>query len=110
MAALNRAFPLAQADYPAILVADHLNLDVPRTHQEALEINRSIAKCRAGLVLRHLQHRDELLFLHHDAHALAATPGRRLDDDRETNFPRRRDRHVLIGDHPIAARHSRHTH
>src|SRR5688572_14429986 len=59
MPTLNRTLALAEAGNAAVLVTDHLNFDVSRAYQEALEINGRIAEGGARFVLGHLQKTEE---------------------------------------------------
>ena len=49
VAALDRAFALAQVDDVAVLVAEHLDLDVARVLDELLDEDAVVAEARLGL-------------------------------------------------------------
>ncbi len=49
MAALERALALAERNDPAVVIAENLDLDVPRTFDELLEEDRVVTERRAGL-------------------------------------------------------------
>ena len=80
MPALDRALALEQVDDVAVRVGEHLDLDVARPLDEALDVERAVAERRhapraappGSLASRRSSSA-------HDAHALAAAAGRRLD-------------------------------
>ncbi len=96
VAALDRAFALAEIDDVAVLVAQHLDLDVARIGDEFLDEHAVVAE--GGFRLR-LGAGEAFLhfgFAVGDAHALAAAAGGGLDHHRVADFvgdlrsPRRR--------------------
>ena len=73
--ALHAAVALAERHAPAVPVREDLHLDVPRPHHVLLHQHdlAALAERRPRLRPRALQLPPELLLLHHDPHALAAT-------------------------------------
>ena len=98
VAALDRAFALAEIDDVAVLVAEHLDLDVARIDDELLDEDAVVAEGRlrlgtgAGKALRHLDTRMR------DAHALAAAAGGRLDHHRIADLVGDAHRGVVVLD------------
>ncbi len=86
VAALNGAFALAQVNDVAVLVAQHLDLDVARIEDEFLDEDARIAEGRLRLVRRGLDGLGEILCLLDEAHAFAAAAGRGLDHDGKADF------------------------
>ena len=82
MAALDRALALDERQHRAVLVGEHLHLDVPRPHQPALEIDRGVAKRGSGLGTRRAHRARQLVAAVDDTHALAAAARHRLDHQR----------------------------
>ena len=87
-ATLHRAFPLEDVYDLTMSIAKHLHFDVPRLVDEALHIEAAVAEIalsfaasRGDLGLEHAQ-------VAHDAHALAATAGGGLDQQRCTHGAR----------------------
>ncbi len=72
IAALDRAFALAEVDDVAVLVADELDLDVARIDDELLDEHAIIAEGGLGLRARQRKAFLDLLARKGDAHALAA--------------------------------------
>ena len=72
VAALDRAFPLAEVEDGAVLVAEHLDLDVPRVFDEFLDEDAIIAERGFGLRARAREALRHLVGLGGDAHAFAA--------------------------------------
>ena len=95
VAALDRALALEQCTRLPWLVAEHLDLDVARAFQPALEKDRPVAERRdrlapgAGDRARRARSRRS-----HDPHAAPAAAGRRLDQHRiaDLSAPRPLDR------------------
>src|SRR5674476_1651275 len=88
MPALHGAVALAEMDHVAELVADDLELDVPRTREVLLDVNVAIAEGGERFAAGELKRALELLGVLRDAHALAAATRRRLDDDGEAHVLR----------------------
>src|SRR5207245_10285404 len=82
IAALDRAFALAEADAAAVLVDRDLGLDVPHTLQAALEIQALVAERRSGLAARLLPETLQLLRRRRLAHPAATATGLRLQHHR----------------------------
>ena len=107
VAALDRAFALAEIDDMAMLVAKHLDLDVARIDNEFLNEHAVVAerglrlRAGAGETFRHLLARVG------DPHALAAAAGRGLDHDRIANLVGDLGRPLRRFDHAKIARHGR---
>src|SRR4029077_11460130 len=85
---LDRALALAKINDIAVLVAEHLNLDMPRLLDIFLDEDAVIAEARLGFGLRRGEALRPLLRRPGDAHALAAAAGRCLDHDRKADLPR----------------------
>src|SRR5207247_451474 len=102
VATLDRALALAEGDDRPVPVGEELDLDVARPLDVALAEHRAVAECRLGLAAGRLERLLELLGATHDAHAAAATPRRRLDEEREaerSRLARLDDRYArLVGD------------
>ena len=90
MTPLDGAFALEQVHDVAVIVGEHLDLDVPRPLDEALDVQRAVAergrspraapaRCRAA------SPRSSRMRLHADA----AAAGRRLEEHREADLARR---------------------
>ena len=107
VAALDRAFALAEIDDMAMLVAKHLDLDMARIDNEFLNEHPIVAergfrlRTGAGETFRHLLARVG------DPHALAAAAGRGLDHDRIADLVGDLGRPLRRFDHAKIARHSR---
>ena len=82
VAALDRAVALAQVDDVAVLVGQHLDLDVARVGQVALEVDRRVGEELLALARGALERVLELVGLERDAEALAAAAAGGLDGDR----------------------------
>ncbi len=82
MTALDAAFALAEMDDVAVVIADHLHLDVPGVGNNLFDIDIVATECRLGLgpaaVIRLFQLGDA----EDHAHASAAAAGDGLDHDR----------------------------
>ena len=70
-------------------VGEDLDLDVARTLDPPLDVERAVAERARGLAPRRGNRLVERVDLGDDAHALAAAAGRRLDDDRQADGQRR---------------------
>ena len=62
MAALDAAFALAQAHHVAVLVGQHLELDVARALDELLHVEIAVAERRRRFRLRRVEQVGQLLF------------------------------------------------
>ena len=102
---LDRAFALAEIEHGAVLVAEHLDLDMARLRHELLDEDAVVAERAFRLVLRGLEALARLRVVPGDAHALAAAAGRRLDHDRIADFAGDLHRLVRIRDQAHMAGH-----
>ena len=82
IAPLDRAFALAEMNDVAVLVAEHLDLDMARLLDIFLDEHAIVAEARLGLAPRRGEALGDLLGAIGDAHALAAAAGGGLDHDR----------------------------
>ncbi len=82
MAALDRAVALAEMNDRALLVAEHLDLDVPRAEKRALEEEPPVAESALGLGVRGRERGFQPVGLAHDAHAASPASGGGFDHDR----------------------------
>ncbi len=108
-AALQRAVAFAQRDHVAVVVADHLELDVPGLLEEFLHVDRVVAEGRESLGLGDVDRIEKRPLAVHDAHAAAAAAARGLDDDRVAD--RLGDAEALVrigGQGAVGARHAGH--
>jgi hypothetical protein len=88
VAALERAFALAQRDDAAELIGQKLNFDMPGAGNELLQVDRAIAKGGLRLAPGSGQQGGQLAGGVDLAHALAAAAGRSLDQQRKTDLRR----------------------
>jgi hypothetical protein len=92
-------------------VAEHLDLDVARPDDRALEVHGVVAERAAGLALGAVERGGELGRALHQAHALAAAAGRGLDHHREADLVGRSQRGRSVGEAlavgAVVARHHR---
>ena len=107
VAALDRAFALAEIDHVAVLVAEHLDLDVARIGDELLDEDPVVAEGGCGFRLGAGEALGDLARGIGDAHALAAAAGGGLDHHRIADLVG--DGHRLLRplDHPEIARDGR---
>ena len=89
MTPLYRALALAEVHDVAVVVADHLELDVLRVLQILFDVHVAVPERRLGLTLRRPQRSAQLVRGPHDAHAAAAAAGHGLDDHRIADVPGR---------------------
>ena len=82
VAALDRALAFEAVDEIPVRVAEDLDLDVSRRAEVAFDQQRVVAERVLGLAARRFECSGELARVVHDAHALAAAAGRRLDQHR----------------------------
>ena len=85
VAALQRTVALVKMDHPAAAVAEHLDLDMTRIGDEFLDQDAIIAEAFRALALAAVQRREKVRSRLDLAHALAATTGDRLDQNRITD-------------------------
>jgi len=91
VAALDRAFALAEVEHIAVLVAEHLDLDVARLDDELLDEHAVVAEARKPLALGRLEALAHVLLGVSEAHTLAAAAGRGLHHHRIADFVRNAD-------------------
>ncbi len=82
VAALHAAVALEQVNQVAVVVAQHLHLDVLGAHDQLLQKHRVVAERLARLGARALQRLGHLAGGAHHAHAATAAAGRRLHQHR----------------------------
>ena len=109
VAALQRTVTLPQIDRVAVLVAQHLQLDVPRVLQILLNKHGAVAEGRLSFLTRHPQHRSQRRLIMAHLHAATAAARRSLDDDRESDLLGNLDRLFLVLDGIGRAGEHRHT-
>ena len=107
IAALDRAFALAEIDHMAMLVAQHLDFDVPGIDDEFLDEDAVVAERRFGLGLGEVEALGDLGFRMRDPHALAAAAGRSLDHHGVADLVGDLHRVFFVLDHAEMARHRR---
>src|SRR6516162_1076336 len=86
VAALDRAFALAEINDVAVLVAQHLDLDVAWIGDEFFDKDAIIAEARFGFRPRAGETLRDLGLAKGDAHALATAAGGGLDHHRITDL------------------------
>src|SRR5262249_6495582 len=101
MPPLDAALSLTQADDFAVLVAQHLELDMARALDEFLHVEIAVAECGCGFSLRGVEELIDLTFLSDNAHAAATASGRRLYDHRIANRFRPFHSFFRAGNHAI---------
>ena len=106
-AALQRAVAGARDDDVAVLVGEHLRLDVARLVQVALDEALAAAERRDGLAGGRVEQLGDLLDGARDLHAAATAAERRLDRDRHAVLLGERDDLVGVLDRVRGARHQR---
>src|SRR5437762_11634587 len=80
MPPLNAAFAFAQMNDFAVLVSQHLKLDVPRKRQKLLHVDIRSAESLLRLAARRLTGAQEIFLLAHHAHAAPTTARGRLQN------------------------------
>ena len=108
VAALDGALALAEADHVAVLVGQHLELDVARLLDELFHVEIAVAERRRRLRLRRVKQVGQFFVAADDAHAAPAAAGRGLHDHREADLLRPLERFVRRGDHAFGAGQDRH--
>ncbi len=76
MAPLDGTLALAKPDCIAVLIGQHLHLDVPRIDDSLFDIDFAVAERTLCLALRGFERRTKLRRGMNQAHALAAAAGR----------------------------------
>src|ERR1700731_2553178 len=95
-------------DYAAMLVTQHLDLDVAWVGDEFLDEHAIVAERGFGLRARPHETLRNLGRAAGDPHALATAPSRGLDHDRKAYFLRNPQCLLLALDHVRRARNGRH--
>ena len=108
MPALDGTLALAQADHVAVLVGQHLKLDVPGMLDVLLHVEIAVAERARGLRLRRLEQRRQFFFGADDAHAAPAAAGRGLHDHREADLLRPLHGLAVRRDDSVRPRQNRH--
>jgi hypothetical protein len=106
--ALNGALALAQRHHVAVLISQHLELDVPRPLDELLHVKRAVAEGVRGLRRCLLEERGKLLLVAADAHTASAAARNGLEDDRILHGLRPVERCLLALDHAVGTGQNRH--
>jgi hypothetical protein len=106
--ALDRALALAEVDDGAVVIAQHLELDVARVLDVLLDVDVADTEGRLRLALGRLERLRQLARGPDDAHAAAASARHGLDDDRVAEILGDPDG-LLLGIHrAVTARQDRH--
>ena len=105
VAALDRAFALAEMDGIAMRIGQHLDLDMAWLLDIFLDENAAVAESAYGLVHGGAEDLPELAVGAGDAHALATAAGRGLDHDRVADPARAGDSPLGVRDFAGVARH-----
>ena len=109
MAALDRALALAEMHDGAVVVGEHLHLDVARPLDVALEEQPVVAEGAARLARRRRRSAaSSVALVAHDAHALAAAAGGGLDQQRIAEPSRRRAERLAAARRILVRGHDRH--
>ena len=82
VAALQGAVALPEVDDRAVPIGEHLDLDVPRIVDVALDVDRTVGEVRLSLALGRRERALRLVRPAHDLHPAPAAARRRLDRDR----------------------------
>ena len=107
MASLNRTLSLAQVDDAARRICHHLKLDVSRSLDELLEIDRAVTEGGDRLALRALERVGEFALLLDAPHPATAPARTRLHEQGISDRLRRLARRIEVRNR-IAARHDGH--
>ena len=108
VAALDGAVPLPKVDDVAVLVGQHLELDVARVLDVTLQVHGAVAEGGLRLLGGLLQQGQEFALGHGQAHAPAAAAGGGLDHDGEADLARDDDGLFLRLDQAVRAGHGGH--
>jgi hypothetical protein len=106
--ALDRTFALAQVHEVAVMVAKHLEFDVPRVFQILLDVDVPDAERSLRFTLRGPEQVAQICRRPYDAHPAAAAAGNGLDDDRIADVLRALERLFFAVERPVAAGQHRH--
>src|ERR1035438_6855146 len=88
MTALDAALALAQAHYVAVLVGQHLELDMTRPLDEPLHVEIAVAEGGRRLRLRGVKQVGQFVFAADDAHAASTAARRSFHDQGESDAAR----------------------
>src|SRR5262249_8031918 len=105
MPPLQGTIALEEVDHVAVLVAEELDLDVPRLFEILLQEDAAILECGLGLLPGGLVAIDEAMVVSGDAHAAAAAAGRGLDQHGIADLPRDLESLILGGDQSFGSWH-----
>src|SRR5215469_15613306 len=104
MAALDGALALAKMDHFAVLVAEHLHLDMPWMLEEFLHIDIGGTERLLRLAARRLVSAQQFAVVPYHAHSPSAAARRRLQDQRITDALSLLGQLLFAFHHPDAAR------
>jgi len=90
MTPLQAAFALTEVDHIAMLIGQHLHLNVARLHDGLLDVNGIVAESLARFALRLFERRGQGIGVLDQAHAFTAPTCRRLEHHRIADLARRR--------------------
>ncbi len=108
MPPLDRALALKQRDHIAVLIGQHLELDVPRLLNELLHVELAVAECVRRLGKRRMKQIGQILGVAHNPHAAPAAAGLGLQDDRIANLSGPLARLFGRRQNPVRSRQNRH--
>ena len=108
MPALGGAIALPQVHHVAVMVGQHLHLDVPRMLDVLFQVDAAVAKGGLGLTRRLRDCRLQRQIVQGHPHAATATAGAGFDQHGKTNLVRHAHRFRFVGDQPRAAGHHGH--
>src|SRR5690348_5097620 len=91
----------------AVVVAEYLDLDVPRLFDVLLDKDPIVGEARFRFARRRAEAFANLGIARSDPHPFAATPGRRLDHHRIADIAGDRDRALGVRDDVEVVRHTR---
>ena len=96
-------------DYAAVLVPEHLKLDVARMLDQLLHVHVRTAECLLGLSARRQKRRDELALRANHAHPAPTASLRSLDHQWQPDFGRDALGGGFVGNYSVAPRNYRHS-
>src|SRR5215212_2996421 len=109
MPTLNGTFAFAEVNAVPVFIGQDLNLNVPRTLDVTLDIDRTVLKSGESFCLRRFELPKQLIFRPDDAHTAAAAAGSGLDDDRKADRTSQNFRFIHRLDRLRASRQDRNT-
>ncbi len=109
MAPLNAAFPFAEMNHFAVLIAQHLKFDVPRALDEFFRVHVRVAEGLLRFAARRLVVARKSSTLAHDAHAAAAAARRCFQNQRVADLGGRFRKLLFAFDNSVAAGNGRQT-